>query len=60
MIRRMCRERSKDDQVSYNLVNISFVQYLEVCGGVLQGFLDLLLVEIRRGHFNQEFLFACR
>jgi hypothetical protein len=44
----MCREKSTDHQ------------YLEVCGGVLEGFLNLLLIELRRGHFNQDFLIACR
>jgi hypothetical protein len=48
LIRKMCREGSQDDQ------------YLEVCGGVLEGFLNLLLIELRRGHFNQDFLIACR
>jgi hypothetical protein len=31
-----------------------------VCGAVLEGFLDLMLLELRAGHFNQDFLFACR
>lgn len=48
MIRKMCRETSKDDV------------YLEICGGVLEGFIDLMLVELRRGHFNQDFLMSCR
>lgn len=48
LIRKMCRETSKDDE------------YLEICGGVLEAFLDLLLVELKRGHFSQDFLFACR
>jgi len=48
LIRRMCRERSGDNQ------------YLDVCAGVLEGFLDLMLVELKRGRFNQDFLFACR
>jgi len=31
-----------------------------VCGAVLEGFLNLMLQELRAGHFNQDFLFACR
>lgn len=48
LVKKMCRERSQHDQ------------YLEVCGGVLEALLDLMLAELRAGHFNQDFLFACR
>jgi hypothetical protein len=48
LIKRMCRERSSDPQ------------YLEACGGLLEAFLNLLIVALKRGHFNAEFLLACR
>jgi hypothetical protein len=48
LIKKMCRERSGDEQ------------YLEVCGGVLEGFLNLFLTELKRKHFHVEFLYACR
>lgn len=60
LIRKMCRERSRDDQVSCTSMTSYLIQYLDVCGGVLEDFLNLMLLELRAGHFNQEFLFACR
>lgn len=36
------------------------LQYLGVCGAVLEGFLNLMLQELQGGYFNQDFLFACR
>lgn len=48
LVKRMCRERSQHDQ------------YLEVCGGVLEAFIDLMIAELRAGYFNQDFLLACR
>lgn len=48
LVKKMCRERSQNDS------------YLEVCGGVLEALLDLLLAELKAGYFNQGFLLACR
>jgi len=31
-----------------------------VCGGLLERYLKLMLVELKRGYFNKEFLLACR
>lgn len=36
------------------------MQYLEACGALLEGLINLLLAALRHGHYNQEFLLACR
>ena len=38
----------------------SFVQYLMICGGVLEEFLNLMLAMLKLRFFNQEVLFAIR
>ena len=48
LVKKMCRERSTNDN------------YLEVCGGLLEAFLDLMLAELKARQFNQQFLLACR
>ena len=31
-----------------------------MCGGLLERYLKLMLVELKRGYYNKEFLLACR